>query len=195
MSTTLAAPLPADAQRIIDDLDQADRNADSLVANLTDGQFLWQPDGGSRWSVALCLQHLAVTNELYGGCIRDAIDAARRQGLVRAAAFAPGFFGRKFIQSLEPPVKRRGRAPSKILPGSALTRTEILTRYHEAHERLRRMARDAAAIDANRATFVNPFIKLVRVKVGTGLQIITAHNRRHLWQAEQVVKRPDFPRR
>jgi hypothetical protein len=40
----------------------------------------------------------------------------------------------------------------------------------------------------NGATFTNPFIKFVRVSVATGLNVIAAHDRRHLWQAEQVEK-------
>jgi hypothetical protein len=56
------------------------------------------------------------------------------------------------------------------------------------------MAREAGAIDANRATFQNPFLKMVRMKVSTAFQVINAHDRRHLWQAEQVIGRPDFPR-
>jgi hypothetical protein len=35
---------------------------------------------------------------------------------------------------------------------------------------------------------------LVNFTVATGLLVITAHNRRHLWQAEQILKRQDFPR-
>jgi hypothetical protein len=31
------------------------------------------------------------------------------------------------------------------------------------------------------------------VRVATGLRVIVAHNRRHLWQAEQVKKHPQFP--
>ncbi|MEX2663206.1 MAG: hypothetical protein WD227_14850 [Vicinamibacterales bacterium] len=39
----------------------------------------------------------------------------------------------------------------------------------------------------NRATFQNPFIPVIRMRVSTGLHVVAAHDRRHLWQAEQVV--------
>jgi hypothetical protein len=90
-------------------------------------------------------------------------------------------------------VTRRFKAPGSVRPGSALTRAEIMRRYHEAHEEVRRLIRDAAAIDANRTTFPNPFAKFLRVKVATGLHVLPAHDRRHLWQAEQVKQRADFP--
>ena len=186
--------VPADIQGILDDLERADSTAAALIRGMSDEQFNWRPDGGTRWSVGQCLEHLAITNELYGAAIRSAVEQARRSGSTRRGELKPGFFGQKFINSLEPPVKRRGRAPSQIKPTSAPTRDEIVRRYHQAHEQLRRTAIDAATIDANRATFANPFLKIVRVKVSTGLHIIAAHDRRHLWQAESVTNDPLFPR-
>ena len=194
MSTGHGPALPADLQSILDQIDDADRAADPLVSNLSDHQFHWQPDEGRSWSVGQCLEHLATINTLYGDAIRGAVEAARRNGWSRTGPLAPGPFGRSFIRSQEPPVKRRRRSPGSVRPGSELTRVEILRRYHESHERLRQLVRDAATIDANRATYPNPFLGLLRFKVATGLQVLPAHDRRHLWQAEQVKKRADFPK-
>src|SRR5687767_12227260 len=124
-----AVTLPDDVQRVIDQLDELDRLAERLTGTLTDRQFNWQPDGGARWSVAQCLEHLAVGDALYAGLMRTAIDRAQQAGSVRRGPFAPGFFGRKFANSLEPPVKLRTRAPSAIVPRSARIREEILRAY------------------------------------------------------------------
>src|SRR5687767_15467846 len=104
-----AAPLPPDLQQIVDQLDEADRTADALVATLSEEQFHWQPDGGTRWSVAQCLEHLAIADDVYGVALREAVDRARQAGSTRQGPLAPGFFGRKFVNSLEPPVRYRGR--------------------------------------------------------------------------------------
>lgn len=194
MALAPAQTLPADVQQVIDQLDEADRTAEALVARLSDEQFHWQPDQGTRWSVGQCLEHLATADALYAGLMRGAVERARQAGSVRRGPFAPGFFGRKFANSLEPPVKLRTRAPTKIVPRSSMNREEILRNYFGTHAELKAMARDAAAIDANAATFQNPFFTMVKVKVATGFHVITAHNRRHLWQAQRVVERPDFPR-
>jgi hypothetical protein len=186
--------VPADIQRILDDIERAGSVATALIRGLSDEQFNWRPDGGTRWSVAQCLEHLAMTNELYGAAIRSAVEQAKRSGSTRRGELKPGFLGQKFVNSLEPPVKRRGRAPSQVKPTSTLSRDEIVRRYHQAHEQLRQTVIDAATIDANRVTFANPFLKILRVKVSTGLHVIAAHDRRHLWQAESVTKDPLFPR-
>ena len=180
--------LPPDLQTFADALDRADGAAEALASRLDDEGFFWQPDEGRRWSVALCLDHLTVANTVYGASMRTAVDRARAAGWSRRAPARPGFFGRQFANSLEPPVTRRMRAPRKIIPRPITSRDEILRSYRDAHDRLRKLLADSAAIDVNRAKFRNPFIHVVRVRISTAFNVIAAHDRRHLWQAEQVEK-------
>ena len=184
--------LPPDLQIFHDAMDAADREAESIAAKVTDEGFFWQPDEGRRWSIALCLDHLTMSNTIYGAAMRGAVDRARSAGWTRRGPAKPGFFGRKFAESLEPPVKRRTKNPAKITPRPLGDRAEILRQYHAAHDDVRKLIVDAAGLDINRATFPNPFIGIVRVKVSTALQIIAAHDRRHLWQAEQVRRLKGF---
>lgn len=178
--------LPPDLRKLWDDMDIADRAAEALAARLSDEEFFWQPEEGRRWSVALCLDHLAVTNVAYGAAIRGGIEQAKARGWTRKGPAAPGFFGRRFVASMEPPVRMRTKTPGKIRPRPARSRDEILRAYREAHDEVRRLIGEAASVDVNRATFPNPFVSLFRVKVSTGLNVIAAHDRRHLWQAQQV---------
>jgi DinB family protein len=185
--------LPPDLQELATDLEKADRTADTLVQDLTDEQFHWRPDEGRRWSIALCLDHLATANTVYGEAIRTAIESARHNGWTRQGAIAPTIAGRMFVRSLEPPVKRKSQAPAKIRPRGTDDRVEIMRRYHAAHRDIGTLIESCASIDVNRATFQNPFVPLVRMRVGTGLRVIAAHDRRHLWQAQRVTEAPGFP--
>ena len=180
--------LPPDIQRLWNDMDAADRAADALSERLSDEVFFWRPDGGTRWSVALCLDHLATTNDMYGKAIQAGIEVARRRGWSRRGPLTPGYFGLKFANSLEPPPRRKTPAPGQIQPQPARTRAEILAAYHAAHDVIRHMLKEAATLDVNRATFPNPFIGIVRVKVSSAFYIVAAHDRRHLWQAESAAK-------
>ncbi|MES1211366.1 MAG: hypothetical protein ABUL63_03425, partial [Acidobacteriota bacterium] len=56
------------------------------------------------------------------------------------------------------------------------------------------LLKESADLDLNRARFVNPFLSLVRMRVGSGFMVLTAHERRHLWQAQKIRLRPEFPR-
>lgn len=128
-----------------------------------------------------------MTNGVYGEAIQTGLAAARQRGWGRRGPLTPGFFGRKFAEALEPPVKRRTSAPGRITPQTARTRAEIMDSYRAAHDRLRGLLVEAAALDANRATFPNPFVGVLRMKVSSAFHIVAAHDRRHLWQAQQVV--------
>ena len=190
MSTT---PLPDDIQQVLDAFDSSDRTAATLVEPLNGAQFTWRPDGRRGWSVAQCLEHLTVLNASYGRAMQAAMEEAGKRGWQRRGPLHPGPVGRWFIRSQEPPVRRKLRTPGKIQPPPDRPREVILREYGEAHDRLRLVARQAATHDANRATFPNPILGVVRMKVATGLLALAAHDRRHLWQAERVVDRPDFP--
>ena len=186
--------LPADLQRILDDIDAADRLGETIAGQVTDQQFNWRPREGQGWSIAQCLDHLAVINAFYSKPIQQAVDDARARGWTRQGPAAPGFFGRRFIASQEPPVKRRFRAPGSVQPAPASrSREEILGAYHDAHTLVRRLIASAAEVDVNRATLPNPFLSIIRMRVSTGLLVLAAHDRRHLWQAEQVRMAPGFP--
>ena len=179
--------LPTDIQSIVDQIADIERRADEIAGGLSDDQFFWQPDGGRRWSVAQCLDHLAAGVELYVNALTPVIADAKRRGVPRRGPAKPGFFGQKFINSLEPPVKMRGKAPNKILPRPKRSRETIMTAFHEGHAAFRRLAVECADIDTNAVTFHNPLITFVKMKVSTALNVIPAHARRHVLQAQNVV--------
>lgn len=191
MVTTTLRP---DLQQLLDEIDALDRATEALLRRVSDAQFFWQPNEGRSWSIAQCFDHLAATNAIYGHEMAAAIEAARRRGWTGGGPIESSFFARLFLKSMEPPVTRRIRAPGKLIPRTHKTRDEIIRAFREGHERLREMIKAAADIDVNRATFKNPFFRLFNVRVGTGLRVGPAHDRRHIWQAENVTKAPGYPR-
>jgi hypothetical protein len=104
-------------------------------------------------------------------------------------------FGRWFIRRyIEPSADTtRARAPRKIAPG-AMVDAAILERFFASNDAARLLIARAGHHDVNRIRFVNPFVPLLRFTVGTGLEILTRHQRRHLLQAERVKELRDFPR-
>lgn len=185
--------LPPDLQQILDDVDEADRAAERIAGSCSDEQFYWRPQNGAGWSVAECLDHLGIINAFYTRAIRTGIEHAKAHHWTRRGPLTPGYFGALFIKSLEPPVKRRLRTASGMQPTPSKGRNEILAEYRAAHDAVRRLIVDAADIDVNRARYRNPFLKVVNFRVSTGLRVITAHDRRHLWQAEQVRQAAGYP--
>jgi len=188
-----AASLPADLRRLLDEFTAIERDTETLLAGLDDEQFNWGPPGGG-WSIAQCFDHLTVATRVYLDCMQAAVTRARGAGWNRRGPIRSTWFGRRFVQSLEPPVRLRVRAPGKIRPGSRRRKAEVWPEFVRATADVSRLLQEAADLDMNRATFRNPFLPLVRVRVGTGFRILAAHDRRHLAQAAAIRALDAFPR-
>jgi hypothetical protein len=62
----------------------------------------------------------------------------------------------------------------------------VLLAFARTHDQIRNLVDEVAYLDLNRLKFRNPLLPLLRVRVGTALLIMAAHERRHLWQAQRV---------
>ena len=182
--------LPAWSVRLIGELDTTDRRASDLARGLSPAQLNWKP-AENLWSVGQCLQHLFATNEVYVPAISNALDD-RPPSPVQD--ITPGWFGRWFIRTYIEPSSRgkRARAPSKIAPAQHID-PSVLDLFLRSNQVVRDLVRRASAHDINRIRFRNPLIPLLRFTVGTGLEIVWRHQRRHLLQAERIKQTPTFP--
>jgi hypothetical protein len=175
------------------ELRAAEERAALLIAGLTDNQANWQPGSGTSWSLWQCLDHLARINHTYAAALQDAVQSRSESRRTRTAEISPGRFGRWFIRQLEPPVRRKLKTPANAKPAERGDVRAAVRAFVESHEPVRAVLDSAAQVDLNRLRFKNPFVSLFRFTVGTGLLIINAHDRRHLWQAERVKEAAGFP--
>jgi DinB superfamily len=189
------ATLPAWAAQATDELHACDRWADALARNLTTDELNWRP-APDAWSVGQCLHHLYVTNEQYLPPIAKALDG---RAVHPVQEITPGWFSRYFIRNyIAPPapgatVKTRARAPRQIAPAVNVD-PSVLDQLLRTNVAARDLIRRAASFDVNRIRFQNPFVPLIRFTIGTGVEVIWKHQRRHLAQAERIVESPAFPR-
>jgi DinB superfamily len=182
--------LPAWAARMLEELDASDRQASAVARELSLEQLNWSPAPG-QWSVGQCLDHLLMANQVYLPPMARALDG-RPHAPVQE--ITPGWFGRWFIRTqIDPSTqRRRGRAPGKITPAQHVD-PSVLDQFVRSNDTVRDLVGRASAHDVNRIRFVNPFVPLVRFTVGTGLEIVWKHQRRHLLQAERVRRSHGFP--
>ena len=191
----MAAPqdtlTPAWSLRLASELSANDQSAATLASNLTDEQLNWRPAPGS-WSVGQCLEHLCLMNDVYLPAISAALEEKPDSPVEQ---ITPGWFGRWFIRNFADPSPRskRVRAPSKIRPAARVT-LRVLDRFLSGNKSCRELILEARSKNVNRIRFWNPFIPGLRFTVGTGLEIIASHQRRHLLQAKRVRDAANFPR-
>ena len=192
MAAATQTTLPSWSQQLISELDAADGRAERLAKALTHEQLNWRPRPDA-WSIGQCLEHLYATNQVYLPAISASLEGRRRD---RVQEIVPGWFGRWFIRTYIEPSSgtKRAKAPPKIVPGKQVEQS-VLELFLRSNRETRELVCRASEYDVNRIRFKNPFIPMLRFTVGTGLEIVSKHQSRHLLQAERVRQAAGFPER
>jgi hypothetical protein len=180
--------LPADLRDLHDQLDAAERDARALVAGCTEEEGTWHPQPGA-WSIAECLDHLATGNRVYLAAMQPTAADARARGRWRSRPVKPGFIGQLFLRMFfEPPPASwsRLKAPRAIRPSGSGSLAETFAAFLASQSELRAFVVAHGDLDLTGIRFPNPFIRGVRFSIATGLYLLAAHERRHLWQAWQA---------
>ena len=183
----MVTELPDDIRELHEQLEAAARDAKLLVAGLSEERGMRRPDSGG-WSVSECLDHLATGNRVYLDEMQEPANRARARGDYRRSPAKPGWIGRFFISSLEPPPKwwSKLKAPRKIRPRVTPPLAETFDAFESSHANVFAFLHANADLDLAAIRFPNPFVRGVRFSLATGLHVIMAHERRHLLQAWQV---------
>jgi hypothetical protein len=174
----------ADIDALDAQLVAASRDAASLVEGLGEDLGTWRAAPGV-WGVADCLDHLGTANTVYLRAMVEPARRARQQGRLRQRPALPGLFGGWFARLLEPPAKSmsKSKAPHLIQPHPSPTLADGYTAFTTSQDGVRAFLRDHADLDLARIRFPNPLVRGVAFSLASGLHIIAAHDRRHLWQA------------
>jgi DinB superfamily len=161
--------------------------ARDVISGLSESQINWHPLPGS-WSIGECIAHLNTTNALYVRNLEQSFHLARQQGWTNSGGEPrPGMFERWFSFSLEPPYRIRFKAPKQFEPPSTrYERDELLARWVSNHERLLHLALDNSDIDWKKTKVSSPVSNRIKLSAIGVFAVIGAHDRRHLWQAQQI---------
>lgn len=169
------------------------QEAEGLVLGLTDAQLRWKPEPG-RWSVAECFSHLNRINAKMLAAIEVSIRAGRQAGQLSEGPFTYGFLSRWFHRVMEPPVKRRFKAPGQFGPEGSIDWAKSQAEWAAAHERLSALLLEANGLDLAAIKTQSPASSWIKYPLGIAFWIQSAHDRRHLWQARQVINDVRFPK-
>lgn len=194
MPDDLPAPLvfPIALSEVRRGLEATDAAATMLLQGLEDRSANWQPVALQSWSIAQCVDHLTVTAAVYGEAIAEALAGAPRVS-VADPTIAPGRPSEWFVRQIEPPPKRRTKTQAKLAPVAHRAPADVLERFLAGNRDLQQLIDRVGAVELNRVRFRNPLVPLLRFTVGTGVVILLAHHRRHLWQAYRVRDAAGFP--
>ena len=165
--------------------------AKSLTAGLSAAQMSWRPQPG-KWSIAQNLDHLNRGARSLD-TIASSIAAARAKGIIGNGPFRYGWLSSWIMKSMEPPPKRKFKTLKSNAPSPDVDAAKALADYLRNTARLTELIQKADGLDLARAKTPFGDLKWFKMPLGAFLTHIITHERRHLWQAEQVRNDPNFP--
>jgi len=184
--------LPPQLDQLSGELQHVNRDAAALCAGLNEAQLGWRAEPG-RWSIAENLLHLRTTAEVFMPALDAAIAQAREMNWRSEGPFRLTMMGRLFVWYTEPPPKIRLPAPAPLKPVLQGPAAQALPLFLESQQWILQRLEASNGLDLNRARITSPLAKFVRMDLLTIFHVCGSHGRRHIWQAGNVRKSPDFP--
>lgn len=168
-------------------------HAGRLLTTFSPAQCNWRSHAAA-WSIAECVQHLTITARSVQRAMEPAVEQGRERGQTGAGPFRYGWFSRWFEAEMEPPPKRRMKAPPvfAVTAGSSLDTDAVLSAFGSAGTTWRELLEAARGLGLRRIKVTSPAMRLFRFPIGAYWRINAAHERRHLWQADKVAAAPGF---
>jgi hypothetical protein len=163
--------------------------AHRIVDGLTLEQFNWSP-AAERWSIAQCLAHLNISARLYADRMEAAICEGRDAGLLGAGPFHYGLLARMLARAVDPANHKKSRSPAKFVapPGQTYDPRDVLQQFDAAGIRWERCLHEANGLNLARVKVRSPAAAWMRLPLGALFGIQAAHERRHLLQADAVLR-------
>ncbi len=169
------------------------QGAQQLAAGLSDIQLSWtsSPD---RWSVAQCLDHLAVTSRQFNTYFTTAIKQGREKWPVTLdVPYRPSWVGGWLIKQVVPETTRKVPSPKLFRPSQSAAIEGALEKYLKQQKEFLGFVGETRGIDYNKVRLRSPVTPLMRYSLADAFVVTVVHGWRHLAQAKRVRDTAGFP--
>jgi hypothetical protein len=162
------------------------RQAELMFDSHTAGQLQHHP-GQGRWSAAECIAHLNLSNRAYLPRLDSAIEQLREKKVLESGPFHLNWNARLLKYWLEPPSRLKLPTGAPFVPMAVKDLAAVVGEFQTVCHALEEKLNSARGLGPDRVKLVSPFAKSVQYNVYSAFVLITAHNRRHLWQAQRAL--------
>jgi hypothetical protein len=171
--------------RWLEELWANEKKLRELAAELGEEGFVAPPPGGG-WSAAQCVEHLVMTARQMLPLWDAALAGAKPGNGVASYAW----WEKQFLRLQEPPYRIKSKTIDSFEPKRGNSREETMELYLAAHELVKERAERLSNLNVAQVKIASPFASWMHYNVAFSFDLLLAHERRHLWQAEQTAPRP-----
>jgi hypothetical protein len=159
-----------------------------LVASAGSDLSVQAPSPGS-WSIAQCLQHLNASADAYFSIWQQVISNAGPRREAPSAPYRADFWGRLLSWILEPPPRIRSKTPVPFEPLDSNQVAPVLESFLDRQARIIATLRRCRGRAIDEIKMCSPIDPRLRYSVWSSFLINAAHQRRHLWQAQEALRK------
>ena len=173
---------------VAQELSDATAQAEALARPLDEPRFRARPSP-VKWSVGECLMHLNLSSIALLAKIDAALDRSPAADQDLSRRYRRDMLGWFLCRSLEPParVARFTTIPSFVPVVGTGTKQQVLAEFARLQAEIKRRLDEASGRDLNHLKITSPFNERLSYNVYSAFRVVPVHQRRHLWQAEQVL--------
>ena len=139
-----------------------------------------------QWSILECIEHLNIYGDFYNPEIKKCIKRTRTSS---DKVFKSGVIGNYFVNLIAPKEKLNKMKTLKVNNpiGSKLDKN-VIDRFIDQQIECLELIESSKKTSLTKTKTAISISKLIKLRLGDTLRFITAHNERHLLQAENVLK-------
>lgn len=172
-------------EEIVAEFESASVRLRELGRRLAPTQWSRRPAPES-WSPAESVAHLNLTAIAMVPLIRQGLEEARRLQRSPGARYRRDIVGWLLWRSISTPGRFKAKTTPAFVPSGDRPVEEITAEFDRLQADQIAVTRQAEGLPIDRVKIVSPFNARVRYNVFSALSILSRHQHRHLWQAEQA---------
>src|SRR5262245_41314949 len=169
-------------------IEEATQRAHRICDGVDDRGFRRRPIPTS-WSAAECIAHLSLTTNAFLPLIDRALETGTKRKVERTDGYHKDLAGWLLCWFIEPPFRMRVRTTQPFEPVNPPDKVAVLDEFDMLQSELANRIEQSVGRDLERLKVVSPFSSHVTYNLFSAFCVILAHQRRHLWQTEQILSR------
>jgi hypothetical protein len=148
---------------------------------------LSEPPRPGAWSAADNLMHLTLASQALVPRMTRTLGKLADGGKRHDGTTRADWLGRVYVWWLEPPVHLKARAPRPFVPPPSTRSDQALPAFLAEQERLLVLVEQTVGLDLAARKVPSPVSRYLQYNVYSAFRVLTAHERRHLWQARRAA--------
>lgn len=149
-------------------------------------KYLNYKESNEEWSILECIEHLNLYGDFYNPVIRESIEKTDTSS---SEIFKSGLIGNYFVNLIIPKEKMKKMKTAKDKNPLGNLNKDVIDKFVSQQLECLELIDQSKNVNLSKTKTAISISKLIKLRLGDTFRFITAHNERHLLQAENMLKR------